>query len=533
MNCPLPLFLISMLVFAGLGERCLGDVTVPAVISDNMVLQARTKVNVWGKADPGESVTVLLGPESAQTMAGKDGNWGLKLEGLASGGPYDMTISGKNSITVRNVAVGEVWLCAGESNMEFKTMAARNGPEEMADGDLPMVRLFKVKRAFSEKPAADCEGTWVVCTPDAAKDFSAVGFFFARELNRRLREPVGMIESAWGPSRAEGWTPQATLEKDPALHGVVDRYAKTLSGYPAAMAAYQVALAEWQGKADAAKASGSPAPREPVAPLSPTGPREPSALYNGMIAPLVRLPIRGVLWYQGESDTSDPGLYRKLFPAMIGAWRAAWGAEEMPFLYAQLSGFLVRHSQPEESRWAELREAQAEALETPGTGMAVTADTGEEHEMHPADKQDVAHRLALIAEKEVYGKSGVTASGPVFSGMDIEDGKAVISFTHAEGGLAARNGAALKGFEIAGEDRAFVWAQAKIDGGQVIVQSSQVAKPVAVRYAWADFPDCSLFNKAGLPAAPFRTDSWVAGEAGGTAAAKASPAPGRRRKHRE
>jgi sialate O-acetylesterase len=497
-----------------------------------MVLQQERKMNVWGKADPGESVTVQLGPESAQATAGKDGSWGVKLPGLPSGGPYDMTVSGKNSVTVRNVAVGEVWLCAGESNMEYKVMAARNGQEEMADAELPMVRVFKVKHALSEKPQADCEGAWVVCDPDTAKDFSAIGFFFARELNRRLRVPVGVIESAWGPSPAEAWTPQAALEKNPALHAALDRYAKAVADYPATLAAYQAKLADWQGAADSAKAAGSPAPLKPVPPLAPGGPREPAALYNGMIYPLVRYPIRGVLWYQGESNTSDPALYRKLFPAMIEAWRADWGEGELPFLYAQLSGFLGRRSQPEESRWAELREAQSQALDTPETGMAVTADTGGEHEMHPADKQDVAHRLALIAEGEVYGKSGAAASGPVFSGMDIEDGKAFLSFTHTDGGLAAKNGQRLKGFEIAGQDRAFAWAEARIDGDRVIVQSSQVTKPVAVRYGWADFPDCTLFNKAGLPASPFRTDDWVAGEMGeGAAAESPSPVPGKHRKH--
>jgi sialate O-acetylesterase len=497
-----------------------------------MVLQAESKMNVWGKADPGESVTVQMGPASAQTSAGKDGTWGVKLSGLPAGGPYNMTISGKNSVTVQNVAVGEVWVCAGESNMEYKVMAARNGREELADAELPMVRVFKVKHALSEKPETDCEGAWVECNPETAKDFSAIGFFFARELNRRLREPIGVIEAAWGPSPIEAWTPRGTLEKDAALHTALDRYEKALSDYPAAVAAYQARLADWQ-KAGGGTGSNEPAAGpKPVAPLAPGGAREPSALYNGMIYPLRRYSIRGALWYQGESNTGDPGLYRKMLPAMIEGWRADWDEGEFPFFYAQLAGFLGRRPQPEESRWAELREAQSEALETPKTGMAVTADTGDEHEMHPADKQDVAHRLALMAQSAVYGKASALAWGPVFSGMEIEDGKAVLSFKHAEGGLKGKDGQALKGFEIAGADRAFVWADAKIDGEQVIVESKQVGKPVAVRYGWADFPDCSLFNKAGLPASPFRTDDWVAGEeAVAGANSSPSPTPGRHRKH--
>jgi sialate O-acetylesterase len=510
---------------------CRGDITLPSLISDNMVFQQQTKINVWGKADPGESVTVQLGPESSQTTAGKDGSWSVKMGGLPSGGPYDLTVFGKNSITVRNVAIGEVWVCAGESNMEYKVMAARNGREEMADAELPMVRVFQVKHHASEKPEPDCEGAWAVCDPDTAKDFSAVGFFFARELNRRLHVPIAVIESAWGPSPAEAWTPRATLEKNPTLHVALDRYDKAASGYPAALAAYQARLADWQSQADTAKAAGSPAPPKPVAPLAPGGPRAPSALFNGMISPLLRYPIRGVLWYQGESNTSDPALYRTLFPAMIEAWRANWNEGDFPFFYAQLSGFLGRRPQPEESRWAELREAQSLALSTSRTGMAVTADTGDEHEMHPADKQDVAHRMALMAESEVYDRSGAAASGPVFSRMEVDDAKAVLSFTHTEGGLKAKNGQPLKGFEVAGENRLFVWADARIDGDQVIVQSKQVAIPVAVRYGWADFPDCTLFNRAGLPASPFRTDTWVAGEASPPPEASPSPTPGRHRKH--
>jgi sialate O-acetylesterase len=379
----------------------------------------------------------------------------------------------------------------------------------MAEADLPMFRLFRVKHQAAEKPKADCEGEWVVCNPDTVKDFSAVGYFFARELNRGLRAPIGLIESAWGPSPVEAWMPHGTLEKE--FQGVLRQYEKAMADYPQALSGYEARLAEWQGADGAAQGANGPLVK-PVRPLDPGGAREPAGLYNGMISPLARYPIRGVVWYQGESNTADAALYGKMFPAMIGAWRTAWGEGAFPFLYAQLSGFMVRHPEPEESRWAELREAQAMALSTPKTGMAVTADTGEEHEMHPADKQDVGHRLALLAENEVYGETGVTASGPVFAGMEIRDGKAALGFTHTTGGLVVGNGE-LKGFAIAGEDRRFVWADARIDGDKVIVQSKETPNPVAVRYGWADFPDCGLWNGAGLPAAPFRTDNWVAGEA--------------------
>ena len=510
-----------------------GDVSLPAIFSDNMVLQHLQDVNVWGKADPAESVTVQLGPETTQTVAGKDGSWRVRLPGLPSGGPYDLTVSGKNSVTIRNVAIGEVWVCAGESNMEYKVIASRNGQKEMADGNLPMVRVFVVKHAASETPQGDCEGSWVVCDPDTVRDFSAVGFFFARELNRGMRMPFGIIESAWGPSPAEAWTPLGTLEKDPALHVTLDRYNEAAKAYPAAQSDYAGKLADWQTAAAGAKAAGTVVPPKPVPPLAPAPQREPAALYNGMIAPLQHFAMRGVLWYQGESNVYDAGLYAKLFPAMIEAWRAGWGEGEFPFLYVQLSSFLWRHPQPEESSWAELREAQAAALKVPKTGMAVSADIGDEHEMHPANKQDVAHRLVLLAESQAYGQP-TEAVGPMYSGMQVEDGKAVITFTHAGGGLVARNGAAVKGFELAGADRQFAWADARIDGEKVIVHSKDVPEPLAVRYGWADCPECDLFNQAGLPVAPFRTDEWVAGVAdSGQAVAGASPAasPGKK-KHR-
>ena len=490
---------------------CAGDVALPSLISDNMVLQQRAKVDVWGKADPGESVTVQLGPEQGQVTAGKDGSWGVKLGGIKSGGPYDMTISGKNSITIHNVAVGEVWVAAGESNMEYKLIAAHNGPAELADASLPMVRVFVLKHHAAEKPETDCDGSWVVCNPDTARNFSAVGFFFGKELNRGMHLPVGIIQSAWGPSPAQAWTPRAVLEKAPALHAALDRYEAAATAYPQAEVAYEQKLADWKAASTSGSAAGSPAQRSPIPPLNPAGAREPGALFNGMISPLLRYPVRGVLWYQGETDTADAALYRELFPAMIAAWRKAWGETEFPFLYVQLPGFLAKHAEPSESRWAELREAQASALSQPKTGMAVTIDLGEEHNMHPANKQEVAHRLTLIAQAEVYGKSGVASSGPVFTGMEIADGKAVLSFSHNEGLNAL--GGPIKGLAIAGADGQFVWADAQIHNGKVIAQSKDVPKPVAVRYDWADMPEGNLFNEAGLPAAPLRTDDWVAGQA--------------------
>jgi sialate O-acetylesterase len=511
MNRPLA-SLLALALFAA--APCRADVVLPSLFSDNMVLQQRSKINVWGKADPGESVTVQMGPDTAQTTAARDGSWSVNLDGLKSGGPYDLTVYGKNSVTIHNVAIGEVWVCGGESNMEFKLIEAQNGQLEAANGDLPEVRVFTVWHDAAKEPQVDCDGAWVVCDPITARNLSAIGFFFARELNQGMRVPIGLIQSAWSGSTAEAWTPRATLENDADLKQTLDRYTESVSNYPVAQAAYEAKLKAW-------KAAGSPAGHEPLPPLAPTDQRKPGELYNGMIHPLERYAIRGVLWDQGESNTSEPQAYRKLFSAMISSWRQGWDEGDFPFLYVQLSSFLARHAQPTESRWAEFREAQAAAMALPKTGMAVTIDLGGPHEMHPADKQDVAHRLALIAENQVYGNTKVVDSGPVFSEMDVEDGKAILSFTHVDDGLVARNGPPLKGFAIAGADQRFVWADAAIHGSKVILQSIEVADPVAVRYAWADSPDCSLFNQANLPTAPFRTDNWIPG----ISAATPSPAP--------
>ncbi|HEX4084278.1 MAG TPA: sialate O-acetylesterase [Chthoniobacteraceae bacterium] len=514
-----------LLAVASGSAPCRANIVLPPILSDNMVLQQRDKVNIWGKADPGENITVQMGPYAAQAVADKEGNWGVKLAGIKSGGPYELTVFGKNSVTVHNVAVGEVWVCSGETNMDQKVITARGGLEESADGDLPMVRVFTVWHNPADKPETECDGSWVVCDPMTARNYSAIGFFFARELNRGMHVPIGLIQSAWGPSPIESWIPRETLEKDPALRGTLERYEKASAAYPKALAEYQTKLAGWKVAAEAAKAAGSPAPWAPMPPLNPSGARQPGALYNGMISPLLRFPIRGVLWYQGESNTYEPDLYRKLFPALITSWRKAWNEGDFPFLYAQISGFPTRHDQPEESEWANLREAQVTNL--PKAAMAVTVDLADPNDMHPKDKKTIAHRLALLAESQVYGKTGLDISGPVFSGMQIEGGKAVLAFSHAPGGLVDRKKPPLEGFQIAGEDRKFVWADAAIQGDKVVVQSKEVPSPVAVRYAWADLPNCDLENKDGLPAAPFRTDHWVEGESASSPTPTASPTPAR------
>jgi len=501
------------------------DVSLPTLFSDDMVLQQKTACPIWGSADPGERITVKLGGKtSASTTAGEDGKWMLKLDTSKVSGPLEMTVSGSNTITIQNVAIGEVWVCAGQSNMEFRLPRAKDAEQEIAAANFPKIRMFTVARKVSDAPARDIAGKWLVCDTQAVRDFSAVGYFFARELHEKLKAPVGIIHASWGGTVVEAWMPAAAFESEPELKSIPEKWRANLEEYPSAKAAYDQQLAAWNAEAERAKSAGQPVPQHrPREPRGPGDSETPSGLFNGMIAPLIPYSIRGVAWYQGESNTGKPKLYRKLFPAMIAEWRKTWGEGDFPFLFVQLPNFNPRHADPAESNWAELREAQATALKMPKTGMAVAIDLGDEHDIHPKNKQDVGHRLALVAETLVYGKKDVVSSGPVFSGMKIEGNKVKLSFKQVNGGLVDKDGPPLKGFQIAGANRGFVWADAKIEGDKVVVQSEKVPSPAAVRYAWADSPDCDLVNKAGLPAVPFRTDDWDAPQA--AAAASPSPAP--------
>lgn len=497
----------AVLAFAASHELC-ADVTLPALISDNMVLQQWTKASVWGTAEPGERVTVSVAGRRASAPAGSDGRWAVKLSSLKPGGPYEMTVSGKNTLVIKNVAVGEVWVGSGQSNMEWKVANSKDAAQEIAAANFPMLRMFSVGKKVTDEPQPDTSGKWEICTPQTAGGFSAVGYFFGRELHKELKAPVGIIHASWGGTPAQSWTPQADLEKTPELAPILEKWREELEKHPEAQARFEEKLAAWNAEAAKAKAEGKPAPRRPTAPRGPGHAWTPAGLYNGMIAPLLPCTIRGVIWYQGESNTENPREYRTLFPTLITAWRKAWGQGNFPFLFVQLANFMARQPEPSESRWAELREAQAMALKLPRTGMAVAIDIGDEKNMHPGNKQEVGRRLALVALSSVYGKKKVVSSGPVFAGMNVAGGKVRLNFNHAGAGLEDKDGPPLKGFAVAGEDRRFVWADAQIQGNAVVVESNGVPKPVAVRYGWADSPEADLYNKAGLPAVPFRTDAW-------------------------
>lgn len=483
------------------------DVKLPAVIGDNMVLQRDLPLPIWGTADPGESVTVTIGEESRSTTAGADGRWLVRLSPLKRSGPVAVSVVGNNSIDLENVLLGEVWVCSGQSNMEMPVKLSNNPEEEIAAADYPKIRMFSAKHTVADEPQADVEGRWVECSPENIPGFSAVAYFFGGKLQEMVGRPVGLVKSAWGGTPAESWTSREALAADGELAPIRERWAHLLESHPERMKEYREKLAAWKTAAEAAKAAGEKPTRQPRPPLGPNHPHRPSSLYNGMISPLVPFAIRGAIWYQGESNAKRAYQYRKLFSTMIQDWRNNWDQGDFPFLFVQLANFYERAAEPGESNWAELREAQTMALSLPNTGMAVTIDIGEAKDIHPRNKQDVGVRLALAAGAVAYGQ-GIIPSGPMYKSATIESGRVRLYFDHVGGGLSTEGKGGLRGFAIAGEDRKFVWANAEIDGDSIVVSSADVAEPVAVRYGWANNPDCNLYNEAGLPASPFRTDTW-------------------------
>jgi len=518
------LFLLPLAPFTA----AFADVTLPPLISDNMLLQ-RSEAAVWGKADPGEAVTVKLGATVAKTTAGQDGNWRVKLEGLQPGIAGDMTVSGKNNLTVQNVAVGDVWVCSGQSNMEMPLTAAGgkygwnsnrgvlNFEQEIAAANFPKIRMFTVPEKASETPLEEVVGKWEVCSPENVPHWSATGYFFGRQLHQDLGLPIGLIHASWGGTPAQAWTPTDVLQGDPDFKtAYYDKRQAELANYPAAKEKYdKETLPAWQAAADAAKAAGSPTPRG--RPRPPTGPGmggTASALYNAMIFGATKYPIKGAIWYQGESNAGDAVRYRRLLPSMITSWRKAWGQGDFPFYIVQIANYMAPRTEPADSNWANLRDAQRlTSLNLSNTGMAVTIDIGHEKDVHPANKQEVGRRLALAAEAKTYGKD-IVFSGPAFDTAKFEGANATITFRPGTAlGLASKDGGPVKGFAIAGADKKFVWADTQIDTGKskepvIVLTAPGVAQPVAVRYAWANNPDVNLINKAGLPAVPFRTDDW-------------------------
>ena len=490
-------------------SAALSDIKLPAIIGDNMVLQQQMAVPIWGTAEPGERITVSTAGQSASTTASEDGRWGVKLKPMPAGGPFEMTISGKNTITLKNVMVGEVWVCSGQSNMQWALKDAANGKEEVANAANPNIRLFSVKLQVSDTPLQDTEGSWGECAPALAENFSATAYFFGRELQQKLGVAIGLINSSWGGTPCEAWTPRDVLAGDPEFTPILERWEKALRDYPVAQKEYEKALAQWREDEKKLKAEGRPVPWPPWPPCGPGHSSTPSGLYNAMISPIIPYGIRGAIWYQGEGNADRAYQYRKLFPAMIKSWRRDWKQGDFPFLFVQIAGWGIIPA--DRTEWPELREAQSMTLRLKNTGMAVAVDTND-GDIHPRNKQDIGKRLALNAQALVYGHK-IEYSGPVYKSMAVEVDSIRLLFGHTAGGLVAKGGR-LKGFTIAGEDRKFATANARIEGRSVVVSSPEVKKPVAVRYAWTTNPECTLYNQAGLPASPFRTDDWPGATSG-------------------
>jgi sialate O-acetylesterase len=488
-----------------------GDLVLPSVFGDGMVLQQGSYAPVWGKALPNKKVRVSLDGVRARTKADDTGHWLVELptDGLSPGGPHTLTVKSKGEKReFTDVLIGEVWVCSGQSNMEW-TLANSNNPEaEIAAANYPNLRLFKVARTVAATPQWDVDAEWMHCVPENAKGFSAVAYFFGRRLlQARPDTPVGLIQTSWGGTPAEAWTSMEKLASIDSLDPLLERWNTIVANYPEAQKQHEAQLAEWQKASEQAKAEGNEAPPRPRPPLGPDHPHRTATLFNGMVNPLVPYGIRGAIWYQGESNAGRAHQYRTIFPAMITDWREQWGQGDFPFLFVQLANFRTLDTWPVESDWAELREAQSMTLDLPNTGQAVIIDIGEADDIHPRNKQDVGARLAQSAFKVAYGLD-VPDSGPVYKSMEKAGNKIRLSFDHVHSGLTALGRDALYGFSIAGADKEFHWAWGEIDGDEVVVWSEDVPDPVAVRYGWANNPVCNLYNKDGLPASPFRTDDW-------------------------
>jgi sialate O-acetylesterase len=479
----LRLGLLSLSALLLLSLRLAGAVQPAGFFGEGMVLQRGETTPVWGTAAPHEKVKVRFADQECEGVADARGQWSVALRGLAaSGRPGTLTVSAgtARAVELSNILVGDVWLCSGQSNMVMPLARMSDGAEETAAATHPAMRLFAVARAVSDAPAADVKGTWAVCSPKSAGMFSAVAYVFGRELHAALGVPIGLVSSCWGATRIESWMSQAALDAFPEMREAQKQWQKV------------------QPKLVGRDRDESGKPDNDLR-LMPAG------LYHAMIHPLTPAAVRGVIWYQGEANEGQPGEYARQFPAMIQQWRAAFAQPHLPFYFVQLPNF-SRSSDPAKNRqWAYLREAQTQALKLPATGMAVTIDVGEDDAIHPKNKLDVGRRLARVALAGTYGRP-LEASGPVVENIAREGPGYAIRFRHAAGLQSKIEG--LPGFEIAGADRLFHPAVARIEGDRVIVSSPAVPGPIAVRYAWRNTPAASLFNASGLPAAPFRSDDW-------------------------
>ena len=504
-------FLINLLVIGAQAE-----VRLPDILGDSMVLQQNRKVPIWGTAEPGETVTVTFQKQKLTVVAGANGSWRVDLKPLkADFAPQTLTIEGKNRIELKNILVGEVWLVSGQSNMQWTLFQSVNGERETAAANHPNIRLFNASRevAFKKKPGK--LGEWAACTPESVKEFSGAGYYFGVELERELKVPVGLINSSYGGSQAEAWTPVEYLAANPDLKATVERTKIWDEERPRVRVEYAEAIKKWREESEKQKTAGVRPSPSPGVPDALRDYRIAASIYDGMIAPLMPFAIRGAAWYQGESNEARAEQYNVLLPVMIRAWRERWGQGDFPFAIVQLPNYRAPKAEPEEAAWSFIREAQRRTAEnTPNTGLIVTIDIGEANDIHPKNKLDVGRRMAIWALKDVYGRKN--ADAPRFKKAEIKGSKIILTFDDVGSGLKIRDGEKLDEFAIAGADKKFVWAQAKIVGkNRIEVSSPDVLQPVAVRYAFNSNPKHpNLTNDSGIPASPFRTDNWADPTAG-------------------
>jgi sialate O-acetylesterase len=479
------------------------EVRLPHILSDHAVLQREAPIHIWGWAEPKEHVSVEFHAQKRAATANEYGEWSLWLAPEAAGGPFTMSVKGDTgaAIVYSDLLVGDVWFASGQSNMEMPLrgfnpdMLVKNGDAEIAAATHPEIRLLRVEKKSTSIPMEDLTGVWTKCTPETAKEFSAVAYFFGREINQKEHVPIGLIDSTWGGTPVEAWASFDALSADASLMPAFASWAK----FADEQTRVDAIKAKEKRDDEAAAKAGEPKPVHPWHPDPESW--APGQLYNAMVAPATPYTIKGVIWYQGETNSGPDRapLYSKLFSTLIADWRKQWREGEFPFLYVQISSF----NSPGES-WGMLRDQQRRTLAVANTAMAVTLDIGTAENVHPPDKQTVGARLALAAEATVYGKS-VEYSGPAFREATHEDGKMRVYFDHAGKGLHARGGA-LTGFELAGKDGKFVPADAEIESGTVAVSSPQVPEPVRVRYAWTGFTTANLYNSADLPASTFTSE---------------------------
>jgi len=470
------------------------------IFSNHMVLQRNIENPVWGTADAREKITVDIAGQTHATIADKDGKWKVKLNPMQAGGPYNMTVTGKNKLEVSDILVGEVWVCSGQSNMQFELSAMDNSEVEIASANCPQIRLLRVPQIGNPTPQSDIDADWKVCSPDNVADFSAVGYLFGKRIHEAVGVPVGLIHNSWGGTPIEAYIPRDVMDTCSVCADLLRRFDEKMKVYT------DETLKQDLKEYDEWLAAGKPGGKKWPPVDQRTANKRPANLYNGMVHPIEGYGIRGAIWYQGEANASNPTLYRTLFPMMIKAWRDRWGQGDFPFYWVQLADFQSENPETQESNWAALREAQTNTLSHPNTGQAVIIDAGEGRDIHPRNKQSVANRLVRQALANDYGYKMVAGS-PCYQAMEIQGRKIVVTFSNTDKGLYAFDTEEVKGFAIAGKDGKFVWAKATIVGKDKIeVYADEISAPVSVRYGWADNPVVNLYDRNGLPVTPFRTD---------------------------